>query len=222
MRRFRLDTLRAFARGTRASAGLELGLGALGLLSGAALCFDLYARVEADTACARLAVTMADYVSRGPDTDQGTLDGGALKALGLFLHENELGAAADLVFVVSAFRQPPGTPAPAVKVMWTDNHLRYGDAAVTAKLVDGCPRFLGTSAGRTTAALPEGFTLDAGEVAVVAEVCARLRGAGSLTGRYVAGDIYRQHVLPARAPERPLPAPVHSRRTGTGGAKAAA
>ena len=72
MRPLRTGALRAFARDTRASAGIELALGAVALLSVAALCFDLYARVEADTVSGRLAATLADYVSRGPDTDAGT------------------------------------------------------------------------------------------------------------------------------------------------------
>jgi len=218
MRRCHRDAPRAFVRGTRASAGLELGFGAVALLAVAALCFDLYARVDADITSARLAVTMADYVSRGPDTEQGTLDGAALKALGRFLHESELNAAADLVFVVSAIRQPAGTPMPAVEVMWTDNGLRFGDATVTAELVKDCSRFLGTKAGETgaaTATLPDGFALAAGEVVVVAEACARPAGPGS---KIVKSDIYRHHVLPARAPGQALPAPVYSGGSGAGDA----
>ncbi len=43
--------------GNRASAGLELALGTAGLLAVAAVCLDLYTRVEADTTVARIAVT---------------------------------------------------------------------------------------------------------------------------------------------------------------------
>ena len=211
-------SLRAFVLDTRASAGLELAIGAFVLVSVAALCFDLYSRVEADTAAARVAATMADYVSRGPDTDGGTLDGKALKDLGEFLHAHELNGAADVVFVVSAFKQPAGSPAPAVKVLWSDDTVRFGDPAVTAALVAGCARFVGDSGGTTTATLPDGFTLDAAEVAVVVELCARPGGAaGSL-----AGDIYRHHVLPVRAPEKAFPAPVHARRSGAGDTQARA
>ena len=216
------NALGAFVRGTRASAGIELGIGAVGLLAVAALCLDLYARVEADSGAARAAATMADYVSRGPDTDGGKLDGGALKALGKFLLEHELGASADLVFVVSALRQGTGTPTPAVEVLWSDDRLRFGDKDVTAKLAAGCARFVSTDSGTTKAALPAGFTMDAGEVAVVAEVCARLTRAGSITGRFVAGDIYRVHALPAREPGKALLAPVHARLVGSGAAAAGA
>ena len=217
-----MRSLRSFARNTRASAGIELAIGAVMLLSVAALCFDLYARVEADTVSGRLAATMADYVSRGPDTDAGTLDGSVLEELGAFLHVHELGAAADLVFVVTALRQPSGTPAPAVEVLWSDDALRYGEATVTEELASDCARLVGESAGQTTANLPAGFAMTGGEVLVVVELCARLTGSGTFTGRFVAGDIYRHHVLPVRDPERPPPAPLHARRAGSGDALARA
>ena len=211
MFRLRADALRVFARHTRASASIELGIGAAVLLSVAMLCFDLYARVEADTVGGRLAVTMADYVSRGPDTDAGTLDGSALSALGAFLHARELGTA-DLVFVVTALRQPTDTQAAAVEILWSDDALRFGDENVTGELALDCARFVGESAGQTVATLPDGFAMSGGEVLVVVELCARLRGSGSFTGRFVAGDIYRHHVLPVRDPEKAPPAPVHVRQ----------
>ena len=214
--------VRAFARDTRAAAGIELAIGAVVLVSVAALCFDLYSRVEAVTTAARIAATMTDYVSRGPDTDGGTLDGAALKALGAFLHEREFGAAAHLVFVISALHKPAGTSTPAVKVLWSDDTLRFGEETVTAALAADCARLVAESGGTTTAKLPADFAMDAGEVAVVVELCARPSGAGSLTGRFDSGDIYRHHVLPARAPEKALPAPVHARRGGAPGAVARA
>ena len=53
----------------------------------------------------------------------------------------------------------------------------------------------------------------AGEVLVVAEVCARLRREGSLTGRFVTGDIYRVHAVPARDPDEPPSAPAYASST---------
>ena len=209
-------SLRSFVLDARASAGIEFAIGAFVLFSVAALCFDLYSRVEADTAAARAAATMADYVSRGPDTDGGKIDGTALEELGEFLREHELDTAA-VVFVISAFKQPAGSPPPAVKVLWSDDRMRVGDAGVTTELAGSCARFVEESGGTHTAKLPAGFTLDAGEVVVVVELCARLGGAGSFTGRFVSGDIYRHHVLPVRAPERELPAPEYARRSGAGG-----
>ena len=206
--------LRRFARETRAAAGLELALGcALALLPVSYACFDLYSRVDADTASARVAATMADYVSRGPEPDkdrldgnalkkpgEDTLDGNALKKLGEFLWKHELGAPAALVYVVTALRQPAGTPAPAVKVLWYDaKNLHFGDATAATELADDCSRFVEESGGQKSADLPDGFTMAAGEVTVVVEVCARLTGFGALANLAI-GDVYRLHVLPARSP----------------------
>ena len=211
--RVRPASPQAFVWGTGASAGLEMALGAVALLTVAALCIDLYARVEADTISSRLAVAMADYVSRGPDTDQGTLDGASLEALGKFLVDHELWVPADVVFIVSLLRQDAGTPLPAVEVLWSDDELRFGDTTVTANLASDCARLVSESGGTASAVLPTEFTMDAGEVLVVVEVCARLTVAGSLTGRFVAGDVYRLHVLPVREPGTSIPAPVHAHRS---------
>ena len=188
--------LRQFLRNTRGAAPIELGLGAAALLGVSVLCFDLYARVDADTALSRIAVTMADYVSR-----DAAPEGGELTALGAFLHEHELGAPADLAFVLTALRQPAGDPRPAVEVLWSDNSIRIGDATVTAALAGGCARHA------TAAGLPADFTMNAGEVLVIAEVCARLTREGSLTGRLVTGDIHRVHALPARDRSEPPASP---------------
>ena len=211
--RVRAASPQAFVRGTGASAGLEMALGAVALLTVATLCVDLYARVEADTISSRLAVAMADYVSRGPDTDQGTLDGASLEALGKFLVDHELWVPADVVFIVSLLRQDAGTPRPAVEVLWSDDELRFGDTTVTANLASDCARLVSESGGTASAVLPTEFTMDAGEVLVVVEVCARLTVAGSLTGRFVTGNVYRLHVLPVREPGTSIPAPVHAHRS---------
>ena len=211
--------LRTFARETRAAAGIELAIGAVVLITVAALCFDLYSRVEADAAGSGIAAVMADYVSRGPDALGESLDGDALRALGEFLREREFGVPADLVFVLSALSQPAGTPPPAVEVLWHDRKLRFGEPTVTAALANDCSRFVESSGGQNTARLPlpVDFTVAAGEVVVVVEVCARLTREGSLTGRFVTGNVYRHHVLPARTPAQGLPAPVYAqRRRGVG------
>ena len=201
---------RAFARDTRAAAGLELALGcALALLPVAYACFDLYSRVEADTIGARLAVTMADYVSRGPDTADGKLDGDALKALGKFLYEHELNAPADLVFVITVLRKPSGTTDP-VKVLWSDDTIRFGDKTVTAELAGQCPQYVEKSGGQNTAKDRADFKMAAGEALVIVEVCARLTREGSLTGRFVTGDVYRLHILPLRTPKEDLPSPTYT------------
>ena len=195
-----LPALRGFARGRRGSASIELALGAVALISASALCFDLYARIKADTAGARMAITMADYVSR--DTAP---DGAQMTALGEFLHAHELGVPADLVYVITAIRQPAGDPLP--EVLWSDDSIRIGDPATTEALASSCARHVTADASPS---LPDDFTpMSVGEVLVIAEVCARLSREGSLTGRFVTGDIYRLHALPARDPSEPPAKPSY-------------
>ena len=97
--------LRAFAHDTRGAAPIELAIGAVILVAISFLCFDLYSRVKADTAGVRMAVTMAEYISR-----DAAPDGNELSALGTFLYTHELGVPADLVYVLTALRQPTGDP----------------------------------------------------------------------------------------------------------------
>ena len=198
----------AFVRDSRGAATIELGLGAVALISISTLCFDLYSRVKADTAAARMAVTMADYVSR--DTAP---NGDEMAALGRYLHSHELGVPADVVYVVTALRQPPGDPLPAITVLWSDasTSLRVGDSTATTSIAAECPQF-GAEGG--AADLPSGFAMSPGEVIIIAEVCARLTREGSLTGRFVAGDIYRLHALPAREPDTIPAKPVHTAWNG--------
>lgn len=203
-----LDRLHGFARDCRGSASIELALGALVLISTSVLCFDLYSRIKADTAIARMAVTMADYVSRDADPD-----GEEMKALGDYLYDHELGGPANMVYVVTALHQPPGgDPRPNVVVLWSDDTIRIGDPTVTEDLAAGCAHFV---ADGGAADLPDGFTMADNEVLVIAEVCARLTREGFLTGEFVAGGIYRLHALPARDPDRQPAAPVYAERAGT-------
>ena len=196
----------AFVHDSRGAATIELGLGAVALISISTLCFDLYSRVKADTAAARMAVTMADYVSR--DTAP---NGDEMAALGRYLHSHELGVPADVVYVVTALRQPPGDPLPAITVLWSDASIRVGDSTATASIAAECPQF-GAEGGPAT--LPSGFAMSPGEVIIIAEVCARLTREGSLTGRFVAGDIYRLHALPARESDTIPARPVHTAWNG--------
>ena len=192
------SALRTFARDVRGGASLELAFGGAALVSIAALCFDLYSRIEATAASSRAAVSMADYVSRdiAPSLDE-------MDALGRFLHTHEIGAPSAMVYVVSAFRQPPGVPLPAVELLWSDDSIRIGPAPVTANLAAECAQF--------NAWPPADFPMVPGETVVVAEVCVRLTREGSLTGKLVAGDIYRLHALPTRNTER-IPAPPANAR----------
>ena len=191
----------AFVRDTRAGASMELALGTVVLLGIAALCFDLYARVNAETSSMRVSATMADYVSRDTETK-----GPDLVALGEFLHAHELGIPADLVYVISALRRHSDTDAePPVEVLWSSADIRIGDDL--DELAENCSRYV-DAAG--SAALPGTFVagMQAGEAVVVAEVCARLRREGSLTGRFIGGVIYKAHALPARDSDAPPSTPV--------------
>jgi len=200
--RFSMRTLpHAFLRDARGAAAMELALGAAVLLGIALLCFDLYARVSAETASMRVAATMADYVSRDTETK-----GPDLVALGEFLHEHELGIPADLVYVITALRrQSAADTEPEVEVLWSSADIRIGDNL--DELAGDCSRYVDAEG---SAALPGTFVagMKAGEVMVVTEVCARLRREGSLTGRFIGGVIYKAHALPARDPEAPPSTPV--------------
>ena len=199
--------LHAFTRDARGGASVECALGALVLVSISALCFDLYSRVEADTAVARMAVTMADYVSRDADPD-----GDEMNALGNYLYEHELGVPANLVYVVTALHQPPGDPRPEVVVLWSDDTVRVGDSEATDALAGTCARYVAEGG---VADLPDDFTMADDEVLVIAEVCAGLTREGFLTGWFIAGDLYRLHALPARDPDRRPSPPVHGGRAAT-------
>ena len=136
---------RAFLRDARGGASMELGLGVVVLLGIALLCFDLYARVTAETSSMRVAATMADYVSRDTETQ-----GPDLVALGEFLHAHELGVPADLVYVISALRRHSDTDAPsgsrscgpaptsASATIWTSSR-RTAVATSTRRATRRCP-----------------------------------------------------------------------------------
>ena len=199
------SVLRAFARDVHGGASLELAFGSVALLSVAALCFDLYARIEATAASGRAAVSMADYVSR-----DAAPNGNEMVALGRFLHTHEIGVPSAMVYVVSAFHQPPGIPLPAVELVWSDDTIRVGPEAETAALASECARLVKDGNAR----LPSGFAMSQGESVVVAEVCVRLTREGSLTGAFVAGDIYRLHALPTRDSNAAPAEPVYAQGQG--------
>lgn len=194
--------LRAFARDAHGAAPIELAIGAVVLVALSALCFDLYTRVRADTAGLRMAVAMADYLSREAAPGRNKLT-----ALGTFLHEHELGVPADLVYVLTALRQPSGDPPPAIEVLWSDDRIRVGTETVTDALAGACTRHVNDEGAGV---LPESFKsgMAPGEVVIVAEVCMRLQREGSLTGRFVAGDIYSSHAVPVRDPSTPPSRPA--------------
>ena len=208
-RRARTGSLSAalgrLVRERRASASIELAIGAVAILAVAAVAFDLYSLTRANAAGARIAATMADYVSR-----ESAPDGDEMAALGRFLHDQEFGMPSTLVYVISAVHQPPGDDDPAVK-LWGDDKIRVGEAAEAATLAQEC-QSRGQS-GWQAAVVGQDATLDlkANDVVIVVEVCASLLREGMLS-EMVAGNLYRVHALPARGfggkPAKPAYAPV--------------
>lgn len=198
-----LRDLRALMRDCQGSASLEVALGAAALIAVSGLAFDLYSRLNAEITGFRIAVTMADYLSQ-----ETAPDGDEVVALGRFLHERELGVPAHLAFVISAVHRPPGDRL--AEVLWSDDMVRFGDAAEAQDLVDAC--VLQGDAGWKTTLLgePSRTGMTAGETVVVVEVCARLIRQGLLSSRLFAGDIYRFHALPLRNAEQTPSRPVHS------------
>ena len=129
------------------------------------------------------------------------------------------GVPADLVYVLTALRrQSPAEAPPEVEVLWSDASIRVpgSDASIhigdkLEDLADECSRYVDDGGN---ALLPADFVaeMEAGEVIVVAEVCARLLREGSFTGRFIGGVIYRNHALPVRDPTQPPSAPVFAMR----------
>ncbi len=201
-----LPSVCRFATERRAAAGIELAVGAVALLAVAMLCFDLYSLVRLGTASARSAVTMADYISREREPD-----GEQVAALGQFLYETEFKAPTDLVFVISAARGPvDGAPA---EVLWDDDTLRIGDPVTTEILAGVCEQHGQYRWRRDLVEVPDSPLISEGEIVIVAEVCARPRREGSLSGRLIGGNFYRLHLLPARERDQGPAKPVFPSET---------
>ena len=149
----------------------------------AASCFAVYSRIEAATSAPRIAIAMAEYVSReqAPDGDQ-------LDALAGFLRDHELGAGYSILVVTTAVHKEAGKDA---AVLWIDR-IALGDETTTEALKEICK---GKGAEDGTAALGEHFAMDDDEIVFVVEVCAR-SAAGSWTG-----DLHYHYLLPTRHPD---------------------
>lgn len=202
MARASMNPLRRFARDRRGSAGIELALGTVALLTIGMLSFDLYSVFRVNSASARSAFAMADYLSR-----ETAPDGEQVSALGRFLQQNEFGTPAHLVYVLSAVRRPPG--ADPAEILWVDDSIRLGDATVTDALASECSRRAGQGWRTTLLGGAENSGMSEGEVLIVAEVCARPSREGMLTNRLVAGDTYRVSILPVRDFDRAPASPAY-------------
>ena len=199
---------RAAERDERGSASIELGFGLTVVLLVGMLAIDLYTLSKADTGSARVAATMADYVSR-----ERSINGDEIAALGRYLHEHELGARTKLVYIISAVHQPSGDD-PAT-VLWVDDTIRLGEAGGTMELATKC-KARGVKGWQKAvfgdgALTPPRLTLPGNTVVIVVEVCAKLLQAGMFTDTFISSDIYRLHALPTRDYRQRTPAaPVHT------------
>ena len=185
----------------RASAPIELAIGAVAILAVSAVAFDLYSLTRANAAGERIAATMADYVSQ-----ESAPDGDEMTALGKFLHERELRMPSALVYVISAVHQPAGDD-PAEK-LW-DEKILIGNAEDTAALAQECQSIGRNGWLKAVIGADATLTLEANGVVIVVEVCASLLREGRLS-EMVAGNLYRIHALPARGTGGKPAAPSHS------------
>ena len=126
-----ISFIRGFSRDSAGSAGIELGLGSVALLTVSMLCFDIYSMIRLDTAGARSAVAIADYVSR-----ETAPNGDEIAALGEFLHRTEFDVPASVVYVISAVSRPAGADPAAV--LWVDDTIRFGNEAAKTELAAEC------------------------------------------------------------------------------------
>ncbi|MDE0058718.1 MAG: hypothetical protein OXI22_00745 [Defluviicoccus sp.] len=203
-----LSGMRRFARGDDGAAGIELGFGSAALLTISMLCFDLYSVVSLDTAGARSAVALAEFVSLETEPKSGDL-----AALGEFLYRQEFEAPVSVAYVISALQRPTGEDEPTA-VLWTDDTIRFGDDDVTTALALECAE-RGQKGWRAVLLAPPATSgVAEGEVILVAEVCARPAQRGLISNLLLVGDSYHVYVLPARdqdaAPARPVAPPEES------------
>ena len=162
--------LRAFVRETRAAAALELGIGMAALMAVSAALFAVYSWIETNAAVPRIAVTMADYISR-----EEAPDGEQLDALAEYLWKTDLGGVKNeqaqaeakpaAAFVIAAIRRMPGDETPTV--CWTDT-IAFGDAALTAELA---AESIGHGAEAQAPGEDFDFAMDEGETVFVTTLC---------------------------------------------------
>ena len=201
--RILLAPFRRLAREQRASAGIEFALWTvLVLLPVAFLAFDVISLARASTAGARVAATMADYVSRESEPDGDEMD-----ELGAFLHEREFRNPSALVYVISAVRKSAGDNS--YPDVWPDDNfiIRSGDSETTTDLLARC-QTQGT--WRTALSGDDAvITLQDNDVVIVVEVCVKMLREGMLTEKF-SGNLYRIHAVPARGSGGAPAAPTRS------------
>ena len=203
--RILLAPFRRLAREQRASVGIELAIAAFALTTIAGAAFDVISLARASTAGARVAATMADYVSRESEPDGDEMD-----ELGAFLHEREFRNPSALVYVISAVRKSAGDNS--YPYVWPDEPddgnfiIRSGDSETTTDLLARC-QTQGT--WRTALSGDDAVTLEDNDVVIVVEVCVKMLREGMLTEKF-SGILYRIHAMPARGSGGAPAAPTRS------------
>ena len=200
--RILLAPLRRLALEQRASAGFEFAIGAVALMFIAWTAFDVISLARASTAGARVAATMANYVSRESEPD-----GDEMEELGAFLHEREFRMPSALVYVISAVRKSEGDNS--YPDIWPDGDviIRSGDSETTTDLLARCQ----TQGTWHTALSGDDavITLQDNDVVIVVEVCVKMLREGMLTEKF-SGILYRIHAMPARGSGGTPTAPTRS------------
>ena len=182
--------LKRFAECESATATIELGLGMVVVITVSALAFDLYSRIGAQGTVGQAAIAMAEYTAIDPAPERNEM-----QALTEVFHDEVIGVPSDLSITVSLIQKGTAEPDPPIRVVWSDRSFESGDQA--AAITETCAR---VAKGNNTVTWPEEFTegMREGEAAIVSEACAKLRREGSITGRFVGGEIYRLHIAPVR------------------------
>ena len=201
--RILLAPFRRLAREQRAAAGIELAIIVLPLMLIAWTAFDVISLARASTAGARVAATMADYVSRESEPD-----GDEMEELGAFLHEREFRMPSDLVYVISAVRKSADDNS--YPNIWPDDGdfiIRSGDSETTTDLLARCQ----TQGTWNTALSGDDavITLQDNDVVIVVEVCVKMLREGILAQEF-SGILYRIHAVPARGSGGAPAAPTRS------------
>ena len=183
-------------RGERGSATIEAGIGLFTVMTIAVALFAMYAWIRTDTTVPRVALTMAEYVSREEAPEGAQLDALAEYLWKTDLHgkETEDGDASPAAaFVISAIRgEADADGAVTPTVQWAET-IAFGDEAVTGPLA-------AKAGGHCTVT---NGTLNKGETVFVVDVCASPE---LLPGGF-SGTICHFSALPSRHPGQAPVAP---------------
>ena len=188
----RVLSLVRYAR--RGSSAVELALGSVLVLLVFILVFDVYQRIKATGAVARIATVVGESVALDPAPTLARLG-----ELARHLHVNELRSPSDLVLVITVLGVHPGSMPATRAPVWTNSSVRSGDAVRTNAIAASCSRVV-DGAGEVRLGSPFRDASASSQPLIVVEACAGLRLEGLLTGRFLSPVIYRLFSIPVRDP----------------------